>query len=152
MAVPEAFAGSVGDWSGTNVLHVPWMPEPIKRSDSRAVLSEICSGQFIRLEYTWTYEGKPQQGLLIFGSDPKSASAQAVWTDSWHSANVLMLCDGSVKGSTLTVEGKYAVPDNPDWGWRTELTPGTDSLLYRMYNVTPEGFAELAVETDFLRS
>lgn len=63
-----------------------------------------------------------------------------------------MLSDGTVNDDgTVNVRGHYKVPDHPDWGWRTEIVPGGNSLKIVMYNVSPEGNEELAVETDFSR-
>jgi hypothetical protein len=108
--------------------------------------------QFLSIEYTWSFEGDPQEGLFILGCDPRTDEVQAVWTDSWHSKNVLMLCNGSRNSEgRISVLGHYAVPEHPDWGWRTEIVPGPDSFRYAMYNISPEGVEEIAVETDFER-
>jgi hypothetical protein len=152
MGIDQKLANLVGDWKGTNRLHVPWMPEPIKESDSLATVRSKMNGQFLSVEYYWSFDNELQEGLLIIGCDPKSEAVQAVWTDSWHSKDVLMLCNGTVASDgSISVFGKYAVPDHPDWGWRTEIIPGEDKFKYVMYNVTPEGAEDLAVETEYLR-
>jgi hypothetical protein len=128
------------------------MPVPLLESDSTATVRTKMNGQFLSIEYTWLYEGRAQEGMLVLGCDPKSEAVQAVWTDSWHSKDVLMLCNGSRDAAgRISIMGYYAVPENPDWGWRTEILPGNDSFRYAMYNVTPEGSEQLAVETDFER-
>lgn len=111
------------------------------------------NGQFLSVEYTWAFEGEPQEGMLILGCDPKSDAVQAVWTDSWHSKDVLMLCNGSrTSDGVISVIGQYSVPDNPDWSWRTEIVAhDPNKFRYAMYNVSPEGDEEIAVETDFER-
>lgn len=153
MSLDQKLSDIVGSWKGTNRLHVPWMPERLKESESTAVVRSKMNGQFMSIEYTWSFDGEPQEGMLILGSDPKSDAVQAVWTDSWHSKDVLMLCNGSVAPTgSISVIGSYAVPDHPDWGWRTEITPTNDGFRYAMYNVTPEGAEEIAVETDFARA
>jgi hypothetical protein len=64
-----------------------------------------------------------------------------------------MLCNGKVASDgSISVFGKYAVEDHPDWGWRSEIVPGEDQFKYVMYNVTPEGAEDIAVETTFVRS
>ena len=111
------------------------------------------NGQFLSVEYTWSFEDDPQEGLLIIGCDPKSDAVQAVWTDSWHSKDVLMLCNGNVAADgAISVMGHYAVPEHPNWGWRTEIIPNADGFRYAMHNVSPEGVEEIAVETDFARA
>ncbi len=129
------------------------MLEKLKESESTATVRSKMNRQFLSIEYTWSFDGEPQEGLVIVGCDPKSDAVQAVWTDSWHSKGVLMLCNGKVGADGgISVTGYYAVPDNPDWGWRTELGPSQKGFQYAMYNVSPEGVEELAVETEFVRS
>ena len=153
MGVDQKLSDLVGNWKGTNRLHVPWMAEKIKESESSAIVRSKMNGQFLSLEYTWFFDGEPQEGMLVVGCDPKSDAVQAVWTDSWHSKDVLMLCNGTVgPEGGISVLGYYAVPDHPDWGWRTEIVPNPDGFRYSMYNLSPEGVEELAVETNFTRS
>src|SRR5215204_1645358 len=151
MAIEQELTDLVGNWKGTNRLHAPWMPEPLQLSASTAMVRSKMNGQFLSIDYTWSFEGEPQEGMLILGCDSKSDAVQAVWTDSWHSKDVLMLCNGSRdENGRISVIGYYAVPEHPDWGWRTEITPaGAGSFRYAMYNVSPEGEEEIAVETEF---
>ena len=151
MSLDPKLAGLVGEWKGTNRLHTTWMPVKLHESDSTASVRSKMNGQFLTVEYTWTYESKKEEGLLILGCDPRSDAVQAVWTDSWHSKDTLMLCNGTIDGDgKISFFGTYATaPGQPDWGWRTEITPGENSFRYAMYNVTPEGEEEIAVETEF---
>lgn len=152
MSINEDLAKYVGTWRGTNRLHVTWMPEPLKESESKLEVSLKANRQFVSFEYTWAYEGEPQEGLIVLGCDPKSDAIQTVWTDSWHSSHTFMLSDGAVADDgSITVKGHYKVKDHPDWGWRTDIIPGDASLRVVMYNVSPEGDEEIAVETDFTR-
>lgn len=152
MSADERLSGLVGAWKGTSRLHVPWMAEKLKESESTASVHSKMNGQFLYIEYKWMFDGEPQEGLLIIGCDPKSDAVQAVWTDSWHSKNVLMLCNGNrIEEGGITVTGHYSVPDNPDWGWRSEIIPKANSFRYAMYNVSPDGVEEIAVETEFVR-
>lgn len=153
MGVDHNLSNLVGSWTGTNRLHLPWMSEKLKESNSAAVVSSKMNDQFLSIEYTWSFGGDPQEGLLIVGCDEKSDAVQAVWTDSWHSKGVLMLCNGETNADGgFSVTGSYSVPDNPDWGWRTEISPNSIGFRYAMYNVSPDGVEELAVETDFARA
>lgn len=152
MAVHGSLASLVGEWAGTNRLHMPWMPEPLHESASTASVRERVNGQCLEIEYTWSYEGKSQIGVLVLCGSTESNAINAVWTDSWHSANVLMTCRGSIgTAGDVSLKGSYAVPDHPDWGWRTDIVPAEDGFEYVMYNVSPEGVEELAVETSFTR-
>lgn len=153
ISIDQKLTDLVGEWKGTNRLHVPWMAVPLLESNSAATVRTKMNGQFLSMEYTWSYEGEPQEGMLILGCDTKSEAVQAVWTDSWHSKDVLMLCNGTIEpDGRISLMGHYSVPDNPDWGWRTELIQSADSFRYAMYNVSPEGVEEIAVETDFERA
>jgi hypothetical protein len=152
MSSNRKLSNLVGTWKGTNRLHTPWMPKKIHESESTAVVRSKMNGQFLSIEYTWSYEGEIQEGMLVVGYDSKTDEAQAVWTDSWHSKNVLMLCNGTVgRDAGISVTGHYAVPENPDWGWRTEIIPNDESFRYLMYNLSPDGVEDLAVETQFTR-
>ncbi len=152
MSVHTELKKLAGNWSGTNKLNLSWMPDPIKESASTASVKERVSGQCLEIAYTWEYEGEPQEGLIIInGGD--SNTVNAFWTDSWHSKNVLMECEGSVSEiGAVDIKGHYSVPDHPDWGWRTKIVPNGDSFKYLMFNVSPEGLEEWSVETEFSRS
>ena len=153
MSIHRRLAGLAGNWDGTNRLHLPWMPVPLLESRSTAIVQERVGGQCLEIAYTWQYEGDRKEGVLLLCGSPKTETISAMWTDSWHSANVLMMCNGSVdENGRVTLRGTYSVPDHPDWGWRTDIIPGEASFEYVMYNVSPEGVEELAVETVFSRS
>lgn len=153
MGADQKLSDLLGTWKGINRLYVPWMPENLKESESTAIVRSKMNGQFLSLEYTWAFDGNPQEGLLILGCDQKSDAVQAVWTDSWHSKGVLMLCNGEAgPDGRISVIGYYSVPNSPDWGWRTEIAPGGDGFRYAMYNVSPDAVEELAVETEFTRT
>lgn len=151
MSVHAKLSGLVGEWKGTNRLYFS-PTEPVRESESVMSVSLKANGQFIDFEYTWAYENQPQQGLMLLGCDSKSDAVQAIWTDSWHMSHKFMVCDGKISDNgVVDVKGFYSVPDHPDWGWRTEIIPGDDVLRVVMYNVTPDGEEEMAVETDFSR-
>ena len=153
MSINQALSDLVGAWKGTNRLYLSWLPEKLKESESTATVRSKMNGQFLSFEYTWSYEGEAQEGMLILGCDPNSDAVQAVWTDSWHSKDILMLCNGTVdSGGRVSVLGQYTVPEHADWGWRTEIMPADTTFRYVMYNVSPDGVEEIAVETDFHRA
>ena len=152
MALPEQYLNLTGEWKGTNRLHLNWMPDPILESDSTAVVRQLARGQCLEIVYTWSYKGELHEGILLLSGDAGTGAIRAVWTDSWHSANVIMVCDGSVRpDGGISVKGSYAVPDHPDRGWRTEIFLDDQDFNYVMYNISPEGLEELAVETRFSR-
>ena len=89
---------------------------------------------------------------MIVGCDENSNAVQAVWTDSWHMSHKFMVCDGSIDDSgVVDVMGYYSVPDQPDRGWRTEIRPKEGSFEVVMYNISPEGGEDVAVEAKYDR-
>ena len=153
MSLSETLGKLVGNWAGSNRLHVPWMEPPIKESASTAAVSLKTQGKVLSIEYTWTFDGDPQDGIMLISQDPKSETATMIYTDSWHLGHTFMECKGTAdENGNLNFKGFYAVPDHPDWGWRTEIIPGDDSFQFKVYNVTPEGEESIAVEGDFTRA
>lgn len=144
-------SGFVGSWKGVNHLYLGDAPEQHLRSDSTMLVSLKANGQIAAFDYRWDYENEQQEGLILLGCDPKSGVAQTIWTDSFHSRNAFIVSDGKYSDSMYSVKGYYKVPGYPDWGWRTDIHPNDETLIITMYNVSPEGVEELAVETEFFR-
>jgi hypothetical protein len=153
MSISESLISLVGQWQGTNKL---WLDPaaPARESDSRLVISLTAQGKFAVFQYTWADEGAAQDGLLFLGSAGPSTQAQAVWVDSWHMQDTMMVCEGSLEpDGSFSVRGAYAVPPGPDWGWRIALEPqAADTIRLSMYNITPDGEEALAVETIYRRA
>lgn len=151
MSIPENFGKLVGKWHGTNHLHTPWIEEnPINESDSDCSIETAAMSKFLKIEYTWIFEEKPQAGMLLVGSE--NDSVKTVWIDSWHNGDKFMNCEGTFEGNSIKVKGFYTVPDHPDWGWKTEIKfENKDSFKIIMHNVTPEGEESLAVEANYKR-
>jgi hypothetical protein len=148
----DALSACASSWRGTNTLQDPhtWVAA---ESPSTAAVSPAPGG--VRLDYTWSYQGKPQQGSILFGIDTAAGAVTARWTDTWHTGGQPMACSGPHPGgATLSVRGTYAAPPGPDWGWRIDATPGGETLHVVMHNVWPQeqgGKAELAVEAAYAR-
>jgi hypothetical protein len=59
-----------------------------------------------------------------------------------------MTCEGMATDANVDVRGSYAAPPGPDWGWRTIIDRNNRDLFRLvMYNITPEGEEQIAVET-----
>lgn len=153
MSVPESLEKLIGEWSGTNHLHLSWMAESPFDSESNASINFSAKGIFLKIEYDWFYESKLQEGLILFGKEKDSDVIKSFWIDSWHLSDKFMVSEGAVKGNgSVSVKGFYTVPNQPDWGWRTIIKSNeTDSFKLIMYNVSPEGEETLAVEADYKR-
>lgn len=139
-----------GRWQGTNVLQDPHTNAP-EESRGEAVVSSIVGGKFIRLDYTWAYQGKAQEGSMLLGYQAKANLVTAHWIDSWHMGDAVLTCQGKAE-DTLSVLGSWSAGSGPDWGWRITLFPSQDELRMMMWNITPEGEETLAVEAHYARA
>jgi hypothetical protein len=141
----------VGEWNGKNDLY--FMPgDPVRESDSAAAVTLVARGQFLKIEYTWAYEGEPQEGLLLIGRESGPDAVKVVWVDSWHTGERFMISEGTIaEDGTLFANTSYSAPPGPDWGWRTVIEPGDESFKIAMYNIRPEGEEMLAVDADYSR-
>jgi hypothetical protein len=150
----EAFSrliGLTGRWRGTYRLTVE-PGTPTRESQTTAVIAPLARGRFARIDYTWGDRDQPQDGSILFGRDRERGVVTALWVDSWHMSDKVMICEGA-SGDSLDVRGSYAAPPGPDWGWRTVIETGEeDSLRMAMYNVTPEGQEVLAVDAVYRRA
>ena len=143
-----------GRWNGTYRLIVN-PAEPPRESKTSAVVTPVAAGGFVRMDYTWEEDGKPQDGSILLGRDSERCVVTAHWVDSWHMSDKVMACEGpsTDAGSSLEVRGAYAAPPGPDWGWRTVIeATGTDSFRMLMYNVSPDGREDVSVEAAYTRA
>lgn len=153
MSVLDELLSLAGKWNGTyRLIVVP--TDPARVSPSTASVSPVAGRRFARLDYEWDYEGKPQDGSLLVGHEKERGVVTAVWVDSWHMSNKFMVCEGAADArGAIEVRGFYAAPPGPDWGWRTVVGPGADGKLRMvMYNVSPDGAEDLAVEAVYTRA
>jgi len=147
-------AAMVGEWSGTNRL---WLEpgSPPSLSDTTASFAIVARGTFATLQYTWVWEDREQEGLVLIRLAGAPAEPDAVWVDSWHMQDKAMACsraDEDDPEAVVSVRGGYAAPPGPDWGWRIALSAGPgDGFRMLMYNVTPDAQESLAVEATYER-
>ena len=148
----DRLAACAGRWRGSNRLHDPNTGAP-EDSPATAVLTPLLGGRFIRLDYTWSYQGAAKEGSLLIGYKSDRGRVTAHWIDSWHMSEDVMACEGAVDDSGgIDVRGSYAAPPGPDWGWRIALgAAGGAELQLVMHNVTPDGQEALAVEATYAR-
>jgi hypothetical protein len=152
MTALEALIKLAGEWQGTNQLWLTPAEMP-QKSQSTASITPVIKGKFVRIDYTWTFEGEAQAGLMVCGYDPQEAKVTVVWADSMHMGDKFMICQGAAQADgALDVRGSYSVPGHPDWGWRMVIGPGENGAFRLvMYNITPEGQEHLAVEANYSR-
>jgi hypothetical protein len=140
-----------GDWRGESRLLLHRPVEATYLSVLTAKIEPAMQQQVLLMRYAWAVEGEPQDGLLVLNE--LEGVVAGYWFDSWHMANSSMAMRGAAEpGGSISVAGNYPVSDGPDWGWRIVLEPAGDArLILRMFNVTPDGDEELAVDTDLAR-
>ncbi len=78
MTIPVSFTNLVGTWKAVNRL---WLfpTDPVRESETTMVVSQAAQGRFITFQYSWAYEGAPQDGLLVVSVDPLMKFKQAFW-------------------------------------------------------------------------
>ena len=156
MSILEALSASAGSWHGKNTLQDAHSGQPAE-SPSTLTVTPVLGGRVVRLDYTWSYQGKPQEGSLLIGFQKKADLFTGHWIDTFHVGTKVMMLQGpNPSGSALSLLGSYAAPPGPDWGWRIEITPEHDGTLrIVMFNIWPEsegGQQDLAVEASYTRA
>jgi hypothetical protein len=146
----ESLAACAGSWTGTNTLHDPTTGKPEVTATTLTV-TPVLAGRFARVDYTWTYQEKPQEGSFLVGFDAKAATVSTHWIDSWHNGPNVLACTGPADESgTLTVLGSFPAPPGPDWGWRIAIEPRpATAIRIEMTNISPEGEEYPAVEATY---
>lgn len=141
-----------GSWTGRSRL---WLSptEPVRESETTAFVAAAVRDQGLLFRYTWSDGGEPQEGVLVVQHDAATGVVTAGWTDSWHLRDTVMACRGELTpAGQLDIQGTYAAPPGPDWGWQIVIEPPQDdAFTLRMFNISPDGRAELAVEAEYER-
>jgi hypothetical protein len=102
----QGLTACAGSWRGTNTLQDPDTGRP-EGSPSTLTVTPVLAGRFIRVDYTWGYQGKPQEGSLLVGFDPKIGEVSGHWIDTWHMGWIAMNCLGrSPVDGTLEADGE----------------------------------------------
>ena len=98
------------------------------------------------ITYSWVYENEEKHGSYTFND------SGAIWKDSWHQEQPVQCSNVPNEKGIFTLHHEYAVPDNPNWGWRSKLSERPDSsLVLQMTNITPWGEDGRAVRMVFKR-
>jgi len=143
----------IGDWTGSNLLRLSWLTPSDYHSSSRLSIQPVAKEKFLKFTYSWSHEDVSQEGVILLGYDAQQEMATAAWVDSWHMSSKVMACEGTIDPQgAINIRGSYEAPPGPDWGWRIVITPKSGKeLQIVMYNISPEGVEELAVQADYNR-
>lgn len=141
----------LGKWEGTSRL---FHEGDIYDSQSTAEIRTVGQEQFVSIAYAWEIEGEAQDGRITYLSKMKDQPTKATWLDSWHMRDSIMFCEATEnQEGTVLLNGSYPAPAGLDWGWRIEV--GSDRgglLLIRMFNISPTGQEELAVQAEYRKT
>lgn len=141
-----------GTWSGTTKT---WF-EPQVLADESPINAEIhfvLGEKFLLYEYRSEMKGDPFQGRLLIGYNSDKNRVECSWVDQFHMGDAILFSVGDLRMDGFSVLGAYSMGDSPEWGWRTQLQiVSKDQIIFRSYNITPEGMEALALETILTRS
>jgi Protein of unknown function (DUF1579) len=145
-----------GEWEGTTkVWFEPGKAEPDDESFVRGNMRLILDGRFIMHGYKGSMQGKPLEGLAIYGYHLGLGKIQAAWIDSFHNGSAIMFSEGKRGDGSLDMLGSYAyvTPEaEQHWGWRTEIDiVNDDEVKIIAYNISPGGEEAKATETLYKR-
>jgi len=84
----------IGEWEGTTKT---WF-EADKLADEspmRGTIKSVLEDRFVMHQYRGSLEGKPFEGIAIYGYSFDWEKFQCAWVDSFHMGTSIMLAEGN---------------------------------------------------------
>ena len=144
-ALPGAWSGTMRTWFEPGLLG--------GEAPNTGQFRLLPGTHTLLYEYESSLEGRPFQGMALFGYNTLNAKMEAAWSDGFHMSSNLMISQGEVAAGGFSVLGSYAIPaGSPPWGWRTALRlVDRNHLVLTSYNISPDGAEAKALETEYTR-
>lgn len=140
-----------GDWKGTTAVYFDESGTPADESPVEGTIKSVLGGRFMLHEYTGSMQGKPLEGIAIYGVHLDSEKFQCAWVDSFHMGTGILFSQDEQADKIFSVLGSWSAGEEV-WGWRTEIDmPDNDTLIIKMTNYTPAGEAAGGVTTNYKR-
>ncbi len=138
----------LGDWTGE--LATRFMPDDEFVTCSAGASVDVTAGSLVTVRYAWSNADGPQDGLLLIGDGSAPHEARGIWVDSFHQTPHWMALQGVASSFEVALEGVYAAPPGPDWGWRIRVS-GLGDLILTMINLPSDNAAYEVVRASFSR-
>ncbi|MGB8193978.1 MAG: DUF1579 family protein [Chitinophagaceae bacterium] len=140
-----------GEWEGTTRTYFDESKVPVDESPMHGTIKSILGGRFMLHEYQGLMQGKPFEGVAIYGHHLDSEKFQCAWVDSYHMGTGILFSEDKQDNKLFSVLGSYGGGDET-WGWRTDIEmPDKDHLNIISTNLTPQGEPAGGVQTNYIR-
>jgi hypothetical protein len=110
--VHKSLSALTGAWKG---LTKTWFEPDVlaDESETQGTFRPVLGGRFLIYEYKGSMQGKPLEGMAIYGYDIPNNTLQCAWIDSFHMGTGIMLSNGPATEQRISVLGSYGGPDIP---------------------------------------